>query len=325
LSRDLRARDMALDDSNPRTRALAQQLRAASGSDVAYIEALLNKFRREEFYYTLKPPKLGANSIDEFLFKTHRGFCEHFASAFTVLMRAGGIPARVVTGYQGGEYNELGDYLLVRQSDAHAWSEVWLDDRGWVRVDPTAAVAPQRVESNLDAALDDSESVPGRFLRTYRVLARAQLAWDAVNNFWNDRIVQYNELKQRSLMARLGIQDANWRDLGFAFATALIVFFTTLTLYLGWLYRPRQRDRVAVLYERLCKKLARVTVPKAPYEGPRDYLERAAAARPDVAMELRELQSLYLNLRYGPANSPAELERLKYLVRRLTIAPAVAA
>ena len=120
------------------------------------------------------------DSVDDFLFNTRRGFCEHFASAFTVLARAAGIPARVVTGYQGGEYNPMGGYLLVRQSDAHAWSEVWLEGRGWVRVDPTAAVAPERVERGLDAAMSRSgEPVPGRFLRQSALLSQMRLAWDA--------------------------------------------------------------------------------------------------------------------------------------------------
>src|SRR5690606_2255296 len=138
---------------NPRSLALARELRARAGSDAAFVQAVLARFRNEEYYYTLEPPRLATDSVDEFLFETRRGFCEHFASAFTMLARAAGIPARVVTGYQGGEYNPLGDYLIVRQSDAHAWSEVWIDAKGWVRVDPTAAVAPERIESGIDAAI----------------------------------------------------------------------------------------------------------------------------------------------------------------------------
>src|SRR5262247_1064620 len=123
---------------------------------------MLRMFREQEYVYTMRPPLLAANVVDEFLFATRRGFCEHFAAAFTVVMRAAGIPARVVTGYQGGEFNPYGGYLLVRQSDAHAWSEVWIDGRGWQRVDPTAAVAPERIERGLIDAVAANEPVPGR-------------------------------------------------------------------------------------------------------------------------------------------------------------------
>jgi transglutaminase-like putative cysteine protease len=129
----------------------------------------------------MQPPKLADNAMDEFLFQTRKGFCEHYASAFTLVMRAAGIPARVVTGYQGGEMNPIGGYLLVRQSDAHAWSEVWIDGRGWVRVDPTAAVA-RRVERGLIGAMADNRPQTSA---TECSLVRAELTWDAMNDFWN--------------------------------------------------------------------------------------------------------------------------------------------
>jgi transglutaminase-like putative cysteine protease len=320
LSRTLRALDTALPaGANPRTRAFAQELRATTGTDLGFIEAVLKKFREEEFYYTLTPPLLGDDSVDDFLFRTRRGFCEHFASAFTTLMRAANIPARVVTGYQGGEYNALGDYLLIRQSDAHAWSEVWLADRGWERIDPTAAVAPQRIEQNLDAAISVNESVPGRFLRQSRLLLRVRLTWDAINNAWNDGVVEYNELKQRSLMAWLGIQNADWRALGIAFAAALSSFFVGLTLYLGWQYRPRARDQAAIAYEHLCRKLARVQLPREHYEGPVDYLKRASLARPQCVAALSEASAIYIKLRYEAAPEPLDLQRFKSLVRKMAL------
>jgi transglutaminase-like putative cysteine protease len=136
---------------DPRARALAAQWRRELPDDEAIVRAPLSLFRND-FFYTLAAPDLGRDSVDDFLFETRRGFCQHFASAYTFLMRAAGIPARVVTGYQGGYFNTLGNYLLVRQSDAHAWSEVWLKGRGWVRVDPTGAVSPQRVELGAQAA-----------------------------------------------------------------------------------------------------------------------------------------------------------------------------
>lgn len=318
LPRTMRILDTALPGKgNPKTREYAVELLEKSGSEEAFVSAVLAKFRNESFFYTLTPPVLGEDSVDEFLFDTRKGFCEHYASAFTALMRAAGIPSRVVTGYQGGEFNTVGEYLLVRQSDAHAWSEIWLDGRGWVRVDPTAAVAPQRIERNLDSAISSEESVPGRFLRSSAFLTRARQSWDAINNFWNDRVVQYNELQQRSLMALLGIRDATWRDLGLAFGASLAIFFVALTLYLGWQYRPRQRDPVARVYDKLCRKLARLHVIREDHEGPVHYLRRAAEVRPELSEKLLQAEGLYTGLRYGPKPGDDDLEQLKKLVRKL--------
>ncbi|MBC7982573.1 MAG: DUF3488 domain-containing transglutaminase family protein [Candidatus Obscuribacterales bacterium] len=306
-------------DANPRAREFAQRLRAVTGSDTEYIQALLSKFRDEEYFYTLEPPTLGDDSIDEFLFDTRRGFCEHFASAFTMLMRAANIPARIVTGYHGGEYNALGDYLLVRQSDAHAWSEVWLEGRGWVRIDPTAAVAPQRVERDLSAAMGADEPVPGRFIRQVPMLASVRLAWDAVNNFWNNRIVEYDEMKQRSLMAALGIEDADWSDLGIAFSATLVAFFLAMSGYMFWRFQPRQRDPAARIYDALCRRLAKHRLPRKPHEGPSDYLNRIASIRPELTNTLGVIRDLYVKLRYFPESSPTEMQLLRRHVQRLSL------
>jgi len=318
LSKTARAIDTALPDAaNPRARAFALELRASVDTDAAFVQAILRKFTREQFFYTLQPPSLGDHPVDEFMFETRRGFCEHFASAFTALVRAAGIPARIVTGYHGGEYNELGEYLLIRQSDAHAWSEVWLEGQGWVRVDPTAAVAPQRIERDLSSAMGANEPVPGRFARQIPFLSRARLAWDAVNNFWNDRIVQYNELKQKSLLEWLGIDDPDWRDLGVAFAATLLTFFAVMSAYLAWKFRPRHRDPAQRAYDTLCRKLAKRALQRHPYEGPDDYLSRVALARPDLANVLDELRKLYVALRYAPTPTHAQLQRFRQAVRQL--------
>ena len=139
---------------------------------------MLRTFREQPFVYTMQPPRLADNAVDEFLFETRKGFCEHYASAFTVVMRAAGVPARVVTGYQGGEFNPLGGYLIVRQSDAHAWAEVWIRDRGWLRVDPTAAVAPERIQGGLIDAVGADEPVPGRLREASDAWLQVELGWD---------------------------------------------------------------------------------------------------------------------------------------------------
>ena len=254
-----------------------------------------------------------------------RGFCEHFASAFTMLARAANIPARVVTGYQGGELNPMNGYLLIRQSDAHAWSEVWLDGRGWMRVDPTAAIAPERIERGLDAALTESgESLPGGFLRRNVLLSQLRLAWDAANTFWNSQVVGFGEAQQQWLLERLNIGDAEWEDLGIGLALALTAFFGLMSAYLAWRFRPRAPDALAQIYEQLCRKLARHGLPRAAHEGPSDYVARVVQARPELAQQLAEAGNLYVALRYGPRSwgpqlNRSELSRLKFIVNQLKV------
>jgi transglutaminase-like putative cysteine protease len=309
---------------NERSMALARAMRESAGSDEAFIAAVLAKFRNEEYFYTLEPPRLQLDSVDDFLFNTRRGFCEHFASAFTMLARAAGIPARVVSGYQGGQYNPISGYLLIRQSDAHAWSEVWLEGRGWVRVDPTAAVAPERIERGIEAALaEGGESLPGSYLRQSALFGRLQLAWDAANTFWNNQVVAFGESQQRWLLERFNL-DGDSQELGIALALALIAFFAAMSAYLAWRFRPRARDPLAQIYAQLCRKLARRGLPRAAHEGPSDYVARVLQARPDLAPLLSEARNLYVALRYGPRSwgpvlGRSELSRLKFLINQLKV------
>jgi hypothetical protein len=260
---------------------------------------------------------LADNVVDEFLFKTRRGFCEHYASAFTVVMRAAGLPARVVTGYQGGEINPLGDYLLVRQSDAHAWSEVWLEGSGWVRVDPTAAVAPERIERGLIGAVAANEPVPGRLRSESELWLQAGLAWDLVNDFWNERIVRFDAARQLAMLERLGFDDPDWRTMGLGLTAGLAAFFVVLSVYMGWKFRRPQRDWPARLHEEAARRLARRGLVAGRAEGPVDFLDRARARCPDLATQLAEIRDLYVALRYGPRPDDASLRRLKHAVNAL--------
>ena len=177
-------------NSNPRSRELANRMRKAAADERSYIAAVLGMFRNQNFYYTTTPPLLlREDPVDEFLFSTRAGFCEHYASSFAVLMRAAGIPARIVTGYQGGELNTVGNYLTVRQADAHAWVEVWLNDDGWVRVDPTGAVSPARVEAGVAAAVPQADPLPFLLRGGYPWLRRTRMAWDSVANSWNQAVL----------------------------------------------------------------------------------------------------------------------------------------
>jgi len=316
LSAALRNRHLQLPpDRNARARELALGMRAAAGSDEAFIDDVLQMFRAEAFYYTLTPPRLERDSVDDFLFNTRRGFCGHFASAFTSMMRAAGLPARVVAGYQGGDWNPVGGYLIVRQSHAHAWSEVWLAGRGWTRVDPTAAVAPERVERGLDAALPENEPVPGRLLRRSELLWQAQLLWDNVNARWNDWIVRYSGEQQERLLEQMGFERPDWRQLGFLLGAGLAAGLALLSAWLAWEFRPRREDPAARDYRRFVVRLARRGIEKAPWEAPRDFLRRVARHRPDLAAQAAEITEAYLRLRYGPSAGPGEARRLGALVR----------
>jgi transglutaminase-like putative cysteine protease len=326
LPKAMRDADLRLPgDRNPRSIALARAMRERAGSDQAFVLAVLDKFRNEQYFYTLEPPRLELNSVDDFLFNTRRGFCEHFASAFTMLARAAGIPARVVTGYQGGEYNPINGYLLIRQSEAHAWSEVWLEGRGWVRVDPTAAVAPERIERGLEAALTvGGEELPGSFLRNNAWLSRLRLAWDAANTFWNNQVVDFGETQQQWLLERLDLGDGDWQELGIGLVLALVAFVGMMSVYLAWRFRPRARDPLAQIYDQLCRKLARHGLPRAAHEGPSDYVARVLQGRPELAQQLMEARNLYVALRYGPRSwgpqlNRSALSRLKFLVNQLKV------
>jgi hypothetical protein len=252
--------------------------------------------------------------VDDFLFNTRRGFCGHFASSFTMLMRAAGIPARVVTGYQGGEWNPIGGYLIVRQSHAHAWSEVWFPERGWIRIDPTAAVAPQRVERGPEAALPEGDPVPGRFLGQSDVLWQARLAWDNVNALWIDWIVRFSAEEQERLLEEIGFERPDWRQLGVLLGVGLAVAFTGLSAWLAWEFRPRAVDPATRSYRRFVARLARRGLVREPWEAPRDFLERVRRFRPDLEREARAITELYLRVRYSPAPGERDLDRLRGLV-----------
>ncbi len=314
----MRARMQQLPDGrNPRSVALGRELRAVADSDAAFVEAILARFRNEPFVYTLNPPALtGGHPVDDFLFRTRRGFCEHFASAFTVMARAGGVPARVVTGYQGGEVNPYSNRLVVRQSDAHAWAEVWLEARGWMRVDPTGAVAPNRIELSLADALPAGEVLPGAGLRNLPVIRELSQSWDALTSLWTDWVLGYGPERQLALLARLGMPGGDWRNLIAALVVLVAVLLAALALWLAWQLRGPPTPEALRLYRTFCRRLRRSGLPRAPQEGPRDYAARIARTRPDLAAVVRRITALYLALRYEPSAPPGALPTLRTELRR---------
>ncbi|HEX7043698.1 MAG TPA: DUF3488 and transglutaminase-like domain-containing protein [Burkholderiales bacterium] len=304
-----------------RLQALVDSWRTERAADADVVRAALAHFNREPFVYTLNPPLLGRNPVDEFLFETRRGFCEHYAAAFVTLMRAAGIPARVVIGYQGGVYNDAGDYLMVRQSDAHAWAEVWLAERGWTRVDPTAAIAPSRIEYGIDGVRRlSSQGLPlnaaaDAVLRAIelpwldRAWFRTRLAWDYLNFSWYRWVSNYTLERQREFLELIGLTEYSVPAM-FAILLQLLFLYALLQLR-----RRRSRDAVQDLYERYCRKLARAGIARAAAEGPLALAERARARRPDLAPAIDRITAHYVALRYGRPGR-GELRALARLVRR---------
>jgi transglutaminase-like putative cysteine protease len=299
---------------NPRTRALASEWASRPPEKIA--AAALAMFRNEDFYYTLRPSLLGANAMDEFLFDSRRGFCEHYASAFVFLMRAAGVPARVVAGYQGGELNPVDGYLVVRQSDAHAWAEIWLAGQGWVRFDPTAAVAPSRIEQGIDAALPAGEPLPMIVRLDSDWLRQLRNRWEAANNTWNQWVLGYNPQRQREVLSRLGWRDPDWR--GMSASLAILCGLALLLVTLWTLPRRLAADPVQRAWQKYCAALKRRGIPRAEWEGPLDFAHRVAREKPDLAALTNEAAGYYAELRYGRSASNGQLlRRLQQCVRRL--------
>ncbi len=303
------------EDAHPRTRELAQQWRDDSADSDAFIRRALENFREEPFVYTLQPPLLRNDPVDEFLFDTQRGFCENYASAFAVLMRAGGIPARVVTGYQGGEINPTGNYMIVRQSDAHAWVEIWREGDGWSRVDPTAWVAPERIELGLANSVAEADTLPTMVRRDGGMMRALGLRWDAVNAYWDRWVLAYGPNLQQQLMQHLGLDST--RRMVLTLAAGLIACLLLIAVSVLWRRPSRPTDPAAAAWDALQRRLARSGIPRLPGEGPRHYAERAMQQRPDLGDQLQLALAAYLRLRYERQQRPDDLGQLRRLVAQM--------
>ena len=297
VSASERRENLQLPRNNPRAIAYARELRSQVESDRAFVAAVLGRFRDERFVYTLTPTVLGDDPVDDFLFETRRGFCEHYAGAFVVLLRAAGIPARVVTGYQGGEINPDGGYMIVRQSDAHAWSEALIDGV-WQRFDPTAAVAPSRVERGLGAALPSGEQVPYLARLDMTWLKSLRLHWDAINYQWQRSVVGFNLERQRNLLRDFGLDLVRPWEIVVLAAVALLVWGAAVLAFSRM--RTMHADPAVTLWSRTCRRLARAGLQRRPEEGPLAYTERAALRWPQCGALLRRIGEGYASLRYGP-------------------------
>jgi transglutaminase-like putative cysteine protease len=309
------------EDGDPRSRAWAAELTRQYPQPEQLVQAVLSHFNREPFGYTLRPPRLGLNSIDDFLFESRNGFCAHYAGAMTFVLRAAGIPARVVAGYQGGEYNPGGNYVQVRQFDAHAWVEYWQAGKGWVSVDPTFQVAPERIELGLEEALTDEQSFlegspfsPLRY-RQLTWLNQLRMGWDSLNHDWQRLVLGYQGAQQLELLQRwFGRVDARVLAISLVGGGGLLLGLLAL-----WLFKPwqRERDPQQRLFRRFERLLARHAVQREPGEGARAYAERAALALPAQAQAIADFAAAFEAQRYaGGEVCPAVLRTHLTVLRR---------
>jgi protein-glutamine gamma-glutamyltransferase len=270
-----------------------------AGGPAALVRVALERLRTGGYYYTLDPGVYGAHTADEFWFDRKEGFCEHIASAFVVLMRAMNIPARVVTGYQGGELNNVDGYWVVRQSDAHAWSEVWLSGQGWVRVDPTGAIAPARVGS-LQRLQTPRGALAAAFGNvTPNLTASLRATWEAINNAWNQRILNYTQSRQMNLLKDMGFKSPSWEDLSYVLIA--LVVFVALGGASWTLWDRREHDPWLRLLGRVRKRLAATGIELSPAVPPRQMAAAVTARFGEAAAPLADWLLKLEALRYARA------------------------
>ncbi|RLP55736.1 MAG: DUF3488 domain-containing protein [Ketobacter sp.] len=299
--------------TDPQSRRYADRLFEQAGYDPErYSDKLLNVIFTGNFVYTLRPPRLGINSIDDFLFNTQKGFCAHYAGAYVFLMRAVGIPARMVGGYQGGTLHPIGGYLLVHQYDAHAWAEYWVQGKGWVRVDPTAAVAPSRIEfgplndSSDRSFLDDSPLSPDK-LRNIALIARMRLFADYVDYLWVKNVVSYNKESQSDLFAKLLGKVTPQRIallMGGVGAAVLLLMAGIVLIDRRNLHRLERSDRLVL---KLIKKLDKSGIVKEPGEGLASFLRRVKTRFPEQSGNLEEINQIVESIKYSNSKNLTNL------------------
>ncbi|MES1945828.1 transglutaminase [Salinisphaera sp. C84B14] len=309
-------------EGNPQARALATRWHAEYREPAAIVDAALRRFRQQPYRYTLRPPATRDNaSVDDFLFDTLAGFCEHYAGAFTFLMRAAGVPARVVTGYQGAERATVGDYWLVRNSDAHAWAEVWLAGRGWVRVDPTAAVAPGRIEAGVAASIDDRASLPYMARASGDAWYRVQMLWDGINAGWNRWFLAYGPQLQQRMLDLLGL-GGGWGKPLLALTAGVVALLALVSVGIAWRgRRVTDTDAVVAAWRDVCARLTRIGYPRRGDEGARAYADRIAALRTDLADDLQSLAAQYTRLRYAPEHASQPADRAAFIAAARSFRP----
>lgn len=300
-----------------RMRDLAHTLGANIVADEFFVQAVLNHFYTENFIYTLNPPILSDNPADEFLFESRKGFCEHYATSFVLLMRIAGIPARVVAGYQGGEWNTAGNHLIVRQSDAHAWSEVWLENKGWTRIDPTSAVAPERIEHSIDpdqfiegapaVFKIDSEGFFGQ------VFTQAFYLADTLDLNWHRWVVGFSKQRQEYFLRSSGMDFLQ----GYKLGMGAIIFSSLAIIMVIFLFREKikdHRDPAKKTWDKFVTKLKRKGVGCNPQDGPLTISQKASQTLAHKKSSIQLISALYIKIRYSKIHSEEQIKTLRRLV-----------
>lgn len=300
--------------ASERLNNFVQELKGFDGKNETFINNLLQHFKTKDFYYTLSPPLMEENPIEAFLFETRRGFCSHYATSFVYLMRIANIPARVIGGYQGGEFNRVGKFLEIRQADAHAWAEVWLENKGWVRVDPTAAVAPERVERGIDIEeqLSQGEVNFISFVhKNYGWLKKSQQLWKSLDYSWQRWVVQYDTDNQSRFLSSLGINNLK------TIIYWMMGLITLITLFLAaYLFKNSHRsiDKASLYYSKFCRKLAKAGLSRQINESANDFASRVKSRFPEQRQNVITITRLYNQLRYGKYPSEIKLKNLQRAV-----------
>ncbi len=305
------------DNLHPRTKQLAQSWLKQTSQPSELVNKALAYFNQNEFYYTLTPPILTGDTIDSFLFESRQGFCEHYAASFTVLMRAAGVPARIVTGYLGGEINPVDGYLIVRQRDAHAWVEVWLQGQGWVRVDPTSAVSQQRIDQGISTIMPEGFNTPLLMANSRQLIDLWQIIrnnWDALDNAWNQWILAYGPELQKEFLQKLGMTKPDWQTMALWLAIGFALMSLLISFYLFY-HRP-QYDPVSKLYANFCKKAARAGYVRPKQQGPLDFASALKQHYPHLSPQIDQIISLYIDLHFG--KQTVALSDLRHAIKQFT-------
>jgi len=307
-------------NSNPKTIQMGKDLSQQYTNKEDIVNYVLQHFNKQDFHYTLRPPLTpGFNSVDQFLFETKRGFCEHYSSSFTLLMRAAGIPARVVLGFQGGTINPLNNIMTVRNSDAHAWAEVWLEKRGWVRVDPTAAIAPQRIERNLNAALDQSETRPFHMQINTGFIKNILFYWDAMDNQWNLWVIGYDKKFQQRFLETLFNKKIDLSESVIIMVSSFTILLFILAIIILKPWKKPKLDPEVKIYNDFCKKLSSKGLNRESHEGPIDFAKRAKIAFPEYATSIELITNLYTRLRFEADQSEQNFQEFREQVKRFKL------
>ena len=320
------SREQALqlpNSGNPKSREMAKKWHAEAGSDQAYIDKVLAHYNQQDYYYTLRPPLLGnSDTIDKFLFESLKGFCSHYSGSFVFLMRAAGIPARIVVGYLGGEWNKTGDYLSVRQYDAHAWTEVWLADKGWVRIDPTSMVAPSRVEGGLEAAVE----YEGSFLED-QLFSVHQFEWldgirekmDAIQYGWKRWILGYDKDSQANLLKMI-LDKLSSIPLAALVGILFLGIFLLWFVMLGLMSRRSYEAYEHRLYRKFCKRMEKRGIKREPKQTATEFALLASRKLPEKSDAILSFSLLYQSVCYEPNvndNSENSLKQMRQLLRQI--------